>query len=169
MTRAQLLWLNVSLVLAWAVLIWSLGGAHFGYDDTSRIIGPLLDWLFPAMEAADKRWWLRFVRKLAHVSEYGVFAVLVLRLVLFLGGRRMAWNLAVAVAATLLLALLDEGRQGRLVNRTGSIHDVGLDVFGGSLGLALSISLASLCGRPLLGVPGWPGTAAELPSTPHQS
>jgi len=168
MTRTQLLWLNISLVLAWAVLIWSLGGRHFGYDDTSRIIGPLLDWLFPAMAASDKRWWLGFVRKLAHVTEYGVFAVLVLRLVLFLGGRQMAWNLGIAVAATLTLAMLDEGRQGQLTNRSGSIHDVGLDVFGGSLGLALAMSLASLCRRPLFGVPGWPGTSAARPSTPHQ-
>ena len=72
------------------------------------------------------------MRKFAHVAEYGVFAVLVLRLALFLGGRRLVWNLAVALTAALLLALLDEGRQGLLSNRTGSLRDVGLDVTGGA-------------------------------------
>jgi hypothetical protein len=168
MTRRHLLVLNASLVLAWGALIWALGGADFSYHDTSRIIRPLLDWLFPAMDAGDKRFWLFFVRKCAHVSEYGVFAVLVLRLVLFLGGRRLAWNLGAAVAATLLLALLDEGRQGLLPNRTSSLRDVGLDVTGGAIGLTLTLTLATLFRRPLLGVPGWPGTAAASRSVLRQ-
>ena len=180
LSRSQRFWLNTCLVLSWAALIWMLGGGDFSARDTSRIIGPLLEWLFPNMEHADKRFWLYFVRKLAHVTEYGVFAVLVLRLALLVAGRRLelakrtletrrlVMYMALALTATAVLALLDEGRQGRLGNRTGSLYDVGLDLAGGLLGLVCAISLASLVGRPLLGVPGWPGSAAARPSATRQ-
>ena len=168
LTRSQLFKLNVSLVVFWAAVIWMLGGGGFSHSDTSRIIGPLLEWLFPGIDAVDKRSWLRFIRKAAHVGEYAIFAVLVLRLTLFLGGRKLLSTAGVAVGATLLLALLDEGRQGLLGNRTGSVFDVGLDVTGGLFGLAIAVSLATLIGRPLLGIPGWPGTAAAMPSALRQ-
>ena len=168
LSRSRRFWINLSLVVAWATLIWMLGGRDVSYRDTSRIIRPLLEWLFPAMDAGDVRFWMGFIRKLAHVSEYAIFAVLVLRLALFLGGRKGVTTAGVAIAATLALALLDEGRQGLLGNRTGSLFDVGLDVAGGLLGLALVTSLATLVGRPLLGIPGWPGTAAAMPSVLRQ-
>ena len=153
--RSRLFWLNLGLVVFWGGVIWTLGGGDFSFSDTSRIIGPLIEWLFPDLTFADKRFWLRFVRKCAHVAEYGVFAVLVLRLVIFLRDRPIAAQIALALGATLLLALLDEGRQGLLSNRTGSPRDVALDVTGGAVGIAVAMALATAAGGHLLGIPGF--------------
>ena len=159
--RSRLFWLNFGLVLFWGGVIWTLGGGDFSFSDTSRIIGPLIDWLFPDLTFSDKRFWLRFVRKGAHVAEYGVFAVLVLRLAIFLRHRPMLAQTALALTATLLLALLDEGRQGLLSNRTGSLRDVALDVAGGAAGIAVAMTLATAAGGRLLGIHGFRGAGVR--------
>ena len=60
------------LVAAWAGVILLLSGEHFSAGATSRFLGPLLGWLVP--EDPELRLKLHFwVRKSAHVIEYGIF------------------------------------------------------------------------------------------------
>jgi VanZ family protein len=68
------------------------------------------------------------VRKLGHLTEYGVFGVLAFRA--FRGERRgwsMRWAMA-ALASALLVASIDEWHQTLVPGRTGAITDVLLDV-----------------------------------------
>ena len=53
-----------------------------------------------------------------------------------------------------------------VANRTGSGGDVALDAFGAALGLTLAVSLATVAGGRLLGIPGWSDAPSEPPSPP---
>jgi VanZ family protein len=72
--------------------------------------------------------WDLVLRKCAHMAEYAVLAVLVLRAA---GSRVWAFGFAVAYAAT------DELHQTFVRGRHGSPVDVGIDAVGALLGLAL--------------------------------
>ncbi|MDH4017431.1 MAG: VanZ family protein [Actinomycetota bacterium] len=164
-------WLDGGLALAWAIFIWILGSDSFSHSETSRILGPLLEWLFPDWSMEARRDIADVIRKLAHPVVYGVFAVLALR---FVDGRQRlrfdrspVWVACLtALAASALLATLDESRQASLSSRTGSAFDVGLDVFGAGLALAVATTAASLAGGRLLGIPGWPDDGGDAPAPP---
>lgn len=87
-----------------------------------------------------------FVRKGAHMTEYGILAILVF---LWLGGWEMTalrrWSLAVAAAA--LYACSDEFHQLFVAGRAGCVTDVMIDSAGAALGLTLFVLLAGLWGR----------------------
>lgn len=126
-------WLPVVL---WTGVIAGLGGGGFDHQQTSLIIEPLLDWLFPDWSAERVAAVHGVVRKLAHLVEYAVLGALAVRA---LG---LTWPLAPMARRTLpALALVavvaggDETRQRSLSDRTGSIRDVGLDVVGGLAGV----------------------------------
>ena len=68
------------------------------------------------------------VRKLAHVLEYGILAALVWR-----ADRRAA----VVLGYALVVAILDETRQGLTRTRSGSPWDVMLDFCGALIGMLL--------------------------------
>lgn len=78
------------------------------------------------------------VRKLAHVVQYGVLAVLVARVVRVVvpsvgrvtGRVLLGWILRVVVPVCLLVAALDEVHQGLVASRSGSTADVGYDALG---------------------------------------
>ena len=36
-------------LLAWAGIVWQLGGDSFSATQTSRVLGPLIDWLLPGL------------------------------------------------------------------------------------------------------------------------
>ena len=69
-------WLAVA---GWIALILTLGGESFSASSTSRLIGPLLHWLFPDITAESLATAHFLVRKGAHVTEYGVLALLAWR------------------------------------------------------------------------------------------
>ena len=72
--------------------------------------------------------WDTVLRKGAHMTEYAILAVLVLRAV---GAYRWAFGLAVAYACT------DEVHQLFVRGRHGSPVDVGIDAVGALVGLAV--------------------------------
>ena len=126
--------------------IW-MTGIFIGSTDalssrrTSRILGPLLRWLFPdiRLETLDAVQW--FIRKLGHCTEYGILAVLfwlALRGPLWRRtdpwNRRSAWTswiLAVAYAVS------DEWHQSFVATRQGQWMDVLIDAFGAAVALLL--------------------------------
>lgn len=75
-------------------------------------------------------------RKVAHVVEYGILALLVARALTGIGWAiRRVW--AVGLLACVLFAVSDEVHQSFVPGRFGKVRDVALD----SLGAALAISL----------------------------
>lgn len=126
-------WLGVA---AWAALVLFAGSQDFSADTTSRFIEPVVRWLHPGVTAAQLAAIHFFVRKGAHVVEYGVLALLALQA--WYRSLRGAWApaAAIALALTLAVAVADESRQSKLSSRTGAATDVGLDGAGGLAAIA---------------------------------
>lgn len=113
-------------------------------EHTSRFIGPFLHWFYPTISPLTILRVQLFLRKLAHVSEYAVLAVLLYRAVVHtaLRGRR-----ALSAALVLLLcagyAASDEFHQSFVPSRTASVRDVMIDICGATLALILYWSIAT--------------------------
>ncbi len=135
-------------VAAWAALIFLASSASFSASNTSRIIRPLLLWLFPDMTEGALLQAHFLVRKAAHFTEYAILALLAARA--FLNStresvRRVWWLASFAVVAG--VALLDEYRQSFLPSRTGTVYDSLLDMAGGAAALAVVAAWRLFLGR----------------------
>ncbi len=125
-------------VILWVGFIFFASSASFSASNTSRVIRPLLLWLYPGMsEEALSRAHL-LTRKCAHFAEYAVLALLAARA--FLSSARTPLRRHWAAAALALVAvcsLLDEYHQSFLPSRTGSFYDSMIDAAGGAFALVL--------------------------------
>ena len=119
----------------WAACIFLLSSSFFSAADTAKVIVPILHWLMPAASHRTIVTIHAFIRKLAHVSEYAVLFLLLVR-----GPMRGRPVMALALCG--VYALLDEGHQMLVPSRTPALHDVALD-FGGALFASLVMSAAS--------------------------
>jgi VanZ family protein len=128
------LWRWGPLIL-WMALI-SLGSTDvLASDETSRFIVPFLRWLLPGAAPATLDLLHEAIRKLGHVSEFAILAVLWYR---SLTWERQARRPKVALAAfalTLAFAGLDEVHQAFVATRTASVTDVGWDGLGALCGV----------------------------------
>ncbi|HTL67622.1 MAG TPA: VanZ family protein [Lacunisphaera sp.] len=124
-------------VVAWMAFIFCMSTDFGTAEHTSRVIEPLLRWLLPhATDELIARG--HFVmRKLGHLSEYAVLALLVRRaLVASLGPAASAIRVAViAVAICAGYAATDEFHQTFVPGRTPSPVDVAIDATGSALAL----------------------------------
>ena len=103
---------------------------------TSRFIAPVLRFFVPDISPDAIRAVQFAVRKMAHVTEYGVLAFLLVR-ALQSGAQAMLWrNAGVTLLAAATLAGLDEYHQSFVSSRTGSPRDVAIDTCGALLGIA---------------------------------
>jgi VanZ family protein len=127
-------WLPAILV---ALLISLFSTHYFSGAQTARVIIPLLHWLFPAATPRMLRLMHVAIRKLAHVTEFGVFSVTVFR---GIRGGRPGWRLDWA-AWTFLIALafaaVDEWHQSFVPVRQASARDVAIDALGAVLAQVL--------------------------------
>ena len=109
------------------------------FQHSSRVIAPVLRWLFPTASAETIHAAVVAVRKCAHVTEYAVLALLAWR-ALNKPARRglVAWRWPDA-GWTLLLVLIyaasDEFHQHFVPSREASVRDVLLDTSGGVFAL----------------------------------
>ena len=120
----------------WAVVIWVASTDLFSTQHTSQILWPFLKWLFP--DISEKTLWLvhHGIRKAAHVTEYFVLSLLVLRGVRGeQSGWRWTWALA-TLGITASYAALDEVHQLFVSTRDASPMDVVIDTAGAILGQA---------------------------------
>lgn len=139
-------WLRVwGPVVVWAAVIFSFSTGVFTSEHTSRIIVPVLHWLFPrwSRETLDAAHHL--IRKSGHFTEYFVFSLLVLRAFRYgQKGMRLVWALgAIGVAA--VYAGLDEFHQSFVPGRTAAFADVLLDT-AGSIAAQVVAALVMLLG-----------------------
>jgi VanZ family protein len=120
-----------------ASLISIFSTHYFSGENTSRIISPILRWLFPFASSHVIHLMNAGIRKLAHVAEFGVFSVTVFHGIRGkLTGWRLSWALAtLAIAAT--YAALDEWHQSFVPLRQASLRDVLIDFVGALLAQSL--------------------------------
>ncbi|MGB2677961.1 MAG: VanZ family protein [Candidatus Acidiferrum sp.] len=134
MLRRLKYWLPAILV---ALLISLFSTHYFSGEETARVIIPLLHRLFPAATPHMLRVMHVGIRKLAHVSEFGIFSITV-----FHGIRRgrSGWRFSWAVA-TLVIAVayagMDEWHQSFVPVRQASARDVAIDALGAMLAQVL--------------------------------
>jgi VanZ family protein len=132
-------------LVAWACFVLFASSSSFSASNTSRIIRPLLLWLFPDITEASLASAHFLVRKAAHFSEYAVLALLAARAFRTSQRERLRrrWWLA-AFALVACVALLDEYHQSFLPARTGTVYDSLLDMAGGAAALACAALWLSL-------------------------
>jgi VanZ family protein len=116
--------------VAWAAVISLASTDALSADHTSRILFPVLHWLFPhaASETLDQM--QLFIRKTAHLSEYFAFSYFLLR---GLRGKDRGWRWRWAIWAIAIAAgysALDEFHQSFVPSRTASPWDSLIDTTG---------------------------------------
>ena len=125
-------------LVAWLVLISYASSDSFSAENTSRIIGPLVLWLFPNTSPETLAAIHFVVRKIAHFTEYAILAYLAARA--FRTSPRPAlanrWFL-IALTIVVVYALIDEYHQSYVPSRTASIFDSLIDMSGGLIMLLI--------------------------------
>jgi VanZ family protein len=120
-----------------AVLISTFSTHYFSSAETSRILIPILHWIFPAASLHTLSRMHTAIRKLAHVTEFGVLSVAVFHGV---RGERFGWRLQWALF-TLIIAVsyagLDEWHQSFVPMREARFRDVMIDSTGALLAQVL--------------------------------
>ena len=123
-------------LILWMAFISFASTGNFSAGNTSRIIGPLVLWLFPNTTPETLLVIHGITRKLAHFMEYALLGILAARA--FRGSPRPAlrerWFL-VSVVLVVVYALIDEYHQSFVPSRTGTIYDSLIDMAGGLAGL----------------------------------
>jgi len=125
-------------LLIWLIFISVASSDGFSAGNTSRIIGPIVLWLFPTT-SPERLESIHFItRKLAHFSEYALLAILAARAFSTSPNQRIrrlwfVWSLGLIVG----YALLDEYHQSFVPSRTASIYDSFIDMTGGLTALAV--------------------------------
>jgi VanZ family protein len=121
--------------ILWLILIAIESSALLSAHNTSRILYPLLHFLFGLdWERFDV--WHFYIRKAGHVIGYGILSVLLFRAwrATLPAMSDVKWTLrwtTIAVLGTALVASLDELHQSFIPSRTGTIRDVVLDTCAG--------------------------------------
>ncbi|MFN0139708.1 MAG: VanZ family protein [Pyrinomonadaceae bacterium] len=132
-------------IVLWMAVIFFFSSSAGAMTETSRIIGPLLQFFFPDMPYETRQIIHGFVRKLAHFIEYAILAFLAVRaLSLSAPVFVRRWRYLMALVFVGVIASIDEFNQSFEATRTGAIGDVLLDIAGG----AAMISLLWLVKRP---------------------
>jgi VanZ family protein len=129
------LWIRVKNwlpAIAWACVISFLSTDVFSSDHTSRFIIPVLHLLIPQASAETLELMHAIIRKTAHLTEYFIFSILLMRA---LRGQERGWRLRWAIWAVVLAAgyaSFDEFHQSFVPSRTASPWDALLDTVGAS-------------------------------------
>ena len=119
-------------LVVWLIFISYASSDSFSADNTSRIIGPLVLWLFPNTSPEAMATIHFITRKIAHFTEYAILG--------FLAARAFRtydrWFL-ISAALVVVYALIDEYHQSFVPSRTASIFDSLIDIAGGLTALII--------------------------------
>ena len=131
-------------LILWIGLIFFFSSTAASASQTSRIIGPLLHFLFPSASPESLQQYHFFIRKCAHVTEYALLAFWAIRAwknssYTFL----KSYRFVLAAVLVLAVASLDEYNQSFEPSRTSTPWDVGLDFVGG-LAMCVVLKLIQL-------------------------
>ena len=125
-------------LIVWMGAIFYASSGQFSAANTSRIIGPLLRWLFPRISDEQLAFAHFVIRKAAHFTEYAILGWLAARAFTTSSHRdlRRRWFL-VALLLVVVYPLTDEYHQSFVQSRTASIHDSFIDMTGGLAALVI--------------------------------
>lgn len=119
-------------LVAWLIFISYASSDNFNAGNTSRIIGPLVLWLFPNTTPETLTVIHVITRKVAHFTEYAILAYLAARA--FRTSPHPALSnhwFVIALVVVVAYALLDEYHQSFVPSRTSSVYDSFIDMAGG--------------------------------------
>jgi VanZ family protein len=119
-------------LLFWLLITFLFSTDSFSFSESSRILGPLLKFLFPFLSPNSIAVLHAALRKVGHISEYFVLGILAYR-VFHYDDRSSARAKAFTIVFVLIAALSDEIHQLFTASRTGSPIDVGYDLSGAVL------------------------------------
>jgi VanZ family protein len=113
-------------------------------EQTSRFVVPFLQWLKPDISAEALAQIHFVVRKLGHIFEYAILAMLLWRAVR--GGTNLRMSMSFVFAAVWLVCAIfatsDEFHQSFVSSRTAASSDVLIDVCGATVGLAICLIIS---------------------------
>jgi VanZ family protein len=128
-------------VILWMILIFGFSSDSGSVVHSSRILDPVLRFLFPWMSDDARFRIVFFARKCAHLTEYAVMALLIWRACrkpVRRDPRPWSWRQAgVALLVAGCYAATDEFHQTFVPNREGCVRDVIIDTCGAAAGLFL--------------------------------
>jgi VanZ family protein len=125
-------------LVLWMTFISVASTSEFSSENTSRIIGPLVLWLFPGTSEHSLQIIHFIVRKLAHLSEYAIMGFLAARAFSTSSYRPLKRHwFWVALTLVILYALADEYHQSFVPSRTASLYDSMVDAVGGLAALLI--------------------------------
>lgn len=135
-------WRYVWPALLWAGVICVFSTELFGAAETSRFLLPILRWLLPHASMDTLLELHHLIRKFAHVFEYFVLGLLVMRAI---RGARTGWDwrwVMGALGICVAWASLDEFHQVFVPGRTASPWDALLDSSAAMAALVIFAALA---------------------------
>ena len=133
------------MTLAWAGLIFYLSTAGFGPSFTEWLVRESLALLHLTVSARTFDVLHYLVRKLAHLTEYGIFSLLIYAS--FLDAPDFEWRPRLALRSIViagLYSLTDEYHQSFVSNRTASLADCGIDTTGAALATLIALGWGRL-------------------------
>src|SRR4029077_19107472 len=126
-------------MILWMWVIFSASGDINSVHHSSRIIRPILLWLFPHMSEDAIGVIVYTARKCAHLTEYAILAWLywrILRRPVKPDPRPWSWRHAgLAILLVTIYAATDEFHQHFVPGREGCLRDVLIDTSGATLGM----------------------------------
>jgi VanZ family protein len=132
-------------VFIWLGVIFAGSTAIFSAEQTSRYLVSFLRWLDPQISPSTIAAIHFGLRKLGHLTEYGVLAALLWRALRSLKTTRakISWAFVGAWVACGIVAVSDEFHQSLVPSRTSALGDVIIDVNGALIGLGISWIIAA--------------------------
>ena len=139
-------------VLLWMAVIFLASLDSCSYEHSSRLLEPLLRWLFPQLPQSAIDTVHTLLRKCAHLTEYAILALLLWRAIGNTRGQKLPkprqtlalpggnnfgrWEAtALTLAIVFLYAASDEFHQSFVPTRSPMLSDVFIDTCGGAVGL----------------------------------
>lgn len=126
-------------VVSWMLFIFWMSTDAFSATNTVSAIEPFFRRFIPEMSSRQLDFVHHVIRKFAHVAEYFLLGILILRA--FRGGSVQRRTIKIAIVAffvVILYAATDEFHQLFETTRTGSAIDVCIDATGGFMGLVVN-------------------------------
>jgi VanZ family protein len=143
-------------VVCWLVVIFIGSSDLMSAEHTSRFVEPFLRWLNPDISPAALNTIQLGIRKLGHLAEYGVLAILLWRGIR--GGMKLHATMFVLLVAVwiacAIFAAIDEFHQSFIASRTASLNDLLTDSLGAAIGLAICLAIARWDAKKLDGSTG---------------
>ncbi len=137
-SRARKIKIAWALVIGWSfVIVWILASEDFAFEDTRSWVDELIRFFVPKIKGYELYRLHTLIRKAAHMVEYGILALLALRALLLSIEHDWLRPIGFALLYVFAVATLDESRQSFLDSRTGAAGDVGIDLIGAVIALAL--------------------------------